>query len=84
LVELINSWYYGIFVAESYRVCIIDPLGDMGILHIMYLAFAKAAVMILSITTILIIAGKVGGPNKNKTNYYLPPGIGGALFGAQN
>ena len=80
----IDSWYYGIFVARSYRVCIIDPLGALGVLYIMYLALAKATVIIVSITTISIIAGNVGGLYKNKTNYYFPPGIGGALFGAQN
>jgi len=50
----------------------------------MYVAFTKATVIILSITTISIVSGKVGGSYKNKTNYYLPPGIGDALFGAQN
>jgi hypothetical protein len=56
----------------------------MGVSYIMYLSFTKATVIILTITTISIIAGKVGGPYKNKPNYYLPPNIGGALFGAQN
>jgi hypothetical protein len=46
----------------------------------MYLVFSKATVIILSFTTISIIAGKVGGSYKNKRNYYLPLGIGGALF----
>src|ERR1700683_5598607 len=75
---------YGIFVARSCRVCIIDPLGALGVLYIMYLAFSKATVIIVSITTISIIAGNVGGLYKNKTNYYFPPSIGGAFFGAQN
>ena len=59
-------------------------MGAIGVLHIMYVAFTKATVIILSITTISIVSGKVGGSYKNKTNYYLPPGIGDALFGAQN
>ena len=61
-----------------------DPLGAICVPHIMYLVFSKATVMILSITTISIIAGEVGGSYKNNTNYYLHPGIGSPLFGAQN
>jgi hypothetical protein len=35
-------------MARTYRACIIGLLGVVGVLHIMYLEFAKATVMILS------------------------------------
>jgi hypothetical protein len=44
-----------------------DPLGAVGVLYIMYLAFSKATIIILSITTIPIIVGEVAGSYKYKT-----------------
>ena len=41
-----------------------DPLGAVGVLHIMYLAFLKATIIILCITTIPIIVGEVAGSYK--------------------
>jgi len=35
-------------MARIYRACIIGLLGVVGVLHIMYLVFAKATVIILS------------------------------------
>ncbi len=44
-----------------------DPLGAVGVLHIMYLPFSKATIMILSIATFPIIVGEVAGSYKYKT-----------------
>jgi hypothetical protein len=35
-------------MARNYRACIIGLLGVVGVLHIMYLVFAKATVMNLN------------------------------------
>jgi hypothetical protein len=44
-----------------------DPLGAVGVLHIMYLAFSKATIIILSSITFPIFVGEVAGSYKYKT-----------------
>jgi hypothetical protein len=44
----IDLWCCGMYVARTYRACIIGLLDVVGVLHIMYLVSAKETVIILS------------------------------------